>query len=297
MSCPICGDTTFWSILFARDPQVDGWRAELGDNDTYDWRLCRRCGNGYPSHQPDMRVLRRAWASNRTDEGQPPAERQKIWAYRLAISRAGAGRSFRLFAPLAARPSGRFLDIACGLGETVRSFSQHGWAAEGIDADPSTEAFHREAGIQTRIGQFEQLDVGGGFDIIHIAHAIYFITEPMAFIRTVRERLAPQGLFCIVLANFMANEDTSQPAYAHTFFPCASSMRYALALAGFEVVLTRSLSGSTYIAARIADQPRLPSVSPAAIRMLHRTKNLRHEAIGRPYLALRRLAKRLVGRA
>ena len=35
----------------------------------------------------------------------------------------------------------RFLDIGCGLGETVRIFADNGWDAEGVDADPSTAPF------------------------------------------------------------------------------------------------------------------------------------------------------------
>ena len=94
----------------------------------------------------------------------------------------------------------------------------HGWDAEGIDADPSTEPFHRELGISSRIGQLEQLEIGKEYDVIHIAHAIYFVTNPMNFLRMVRERLAPEGLFCIVLADFMASVDPALPSYVHTFF-------------------------------------------------------------------------------
>jgi len=297
MSCPICGEGDFWSLAFNRDAQIEGWRAQLGDSAWYDWRLCRRCGNAYPSRQPDLRVLERVWAANRADSGLPPAEREQVWAYRRAISRAGAERSFRLFAPLTAARSGRFLDIACGLGETVRIFAEHGWDAQGIDADPSTEPSHRQLGIRARIGQFEQLDIGDGFDVIHIAHAIYFITDPISFIRAVRARLAPRGLFCVVLADFMANADAGLPSYAHTFFPTASSMRYALALAGFEVVLSKARSGSIFIAARPAAAPTMPHVSPATIKVLYRTKALRHVTLGRPYLALRGLIKAVVRRA
>jgi SAM-dependent methyltransferase len=189
---------------------------------------------------------------------------------------------------------GRFLDVGCGLGETVRLFGDKGWDAEGIDADPSTERFHREAGIRARIGQFEEVETASSYDLIQIAHAIYFITDPMAFIHKVRERLAPGGVFGVVLADLMANADPSLPSYAHTFFPTGSSMRYALALAGFEVVLSKKLSGSIYIAARQAVSPTLPHVSPATIRLLYQTKRLRYAVIGRPYLALRQAAKTLL---
>jgi SAM-dependent methyltransferase len=297
MSCPICGATDFWGIPFNRDAQIESWRMQLGDNAAYDWRLCRRCGNAYPSRQPDLRVLERVWAANRGDEGLPPDERERVWVHRRTISRAGAARSLRLFAPFAGGRPGRFLDIACGLGETVRLFAEHGWDAQGIDADPSTEPSHRQLGIRARIGQFEHLDIGEGFNLIHIAHAIYFITDPMSFIRTMRARLAPQGLFCVVLADFMANADAGLPSYAHTFCPTASSMRYALALAGFEVVLSKSRASSIFMAARPVTAPAIPRVSPAAIRLLYRTKTLRHAAFGRPYLALRRTAKTLLQRS
>src|SRR5262245_54707905 len=201
MPCVICTEAGFWRISFAYDPDVARWRAETADDAEYEWRLCRRCGNAYPSHQPHLSVLQRIWNASRSDKCLTPDAKDVAWSYRRAISLAGANRSFRFFAPLASNRSGRFLDIACGLGETVRIFTMHGWNAEGIDTDPSTEKFHRELGIHSRIGQFEQLEIGQGYDIIHIAHAIYFITDPMNFLRMVRERLASEGLFCIVLAD------------------------------------------------------------------------------------------------
>jgi len=295
-ACPICHSAESWQIPFARDAQADAARAEAGDIAPYDWRLCRRCGNAYPSHPPFRPALQKIWDINRTDEKAGVAEKARIWAYRRSIARAGASCSYRLFARLAAKAKGRFLDIGCGLGETVRIFAEHGWGAEGIDADPSTAATHREVVIKTRIGQFEDIAPEGVYDIVHIAHAIYFITEPMAFMRKVRERLAPDGLFCVVLADFLANSDTALPGYVHTFFPTARSMRYALALAGFETVLSRRMSGSVFMAARPRANPPMPWVSPAAVWLLHRSKMLRYRLIGRPYLWLRGVAKTVLGR-
>ena len=216
-------------------------------------------------------------------------------AYRRFISRSGAERSYRLFAPLTGTSAGRFLDIACGLGETVRTFADHGWDAEGIDADPSTEPFHRELGIRTRIGQLEDIEIGSNYDVIHIAHAIYFITDPMKFLRTVRERLTAGGLFCIVLADFMSTLDPALPSYAHSFFPTASSMRYALALAGFDTIFSHREKGSIFLAARPAAAVEKPSVWPFGIWLLHRTKTLRYVLLGRPAIALVRAIKAFFG--
>ncbi len=297
MTCPICEHQESWAIAAVQDPQVEQLRAEKGHDTEHDWRLCQRCGNAYPRHPPNLHVLQKLWALNRIDSDSTPNQRDKIWAYRRAIARVGGQRSYRLFAPLARKTAGRFLDIACGLGETVRAFAVHGWNAEGIDADPSTALIHSEIGIQAQIGQFEELKLATGYDIIHISHAIYFITKPMRFMRIVREKLAPNGLFCIVLADFLANSDHALPGYVHSFFPTRLSMRYALALAGFEVVLCRRLSGSIFIAARAARKPAMPFVWPRGILLLYRTKTMRYILLGRPYVLLRRTVKRLIGRS
>ncbi len=296
MSCPVCNEQSFWPVPFADDPDVARWRADAGAQTDYEWRLCRRCGNAYPSQPPDLQILQRLWTTKRGDEGLTSADAEAAWEYRRRISRAGAARSFRQFAPLAGGPPGRFLDVGCGLGETVRTFADHGWDAQGIDPDPSTEHHHRAIGIKAHIGQFEQSDDTTTYDIIHIAHAIYFITDPMNFVRTVRRRLNPGGLFCVVLADLMANADAGRPSYSLTFYPTAASMRYALALAGFEVIRESKQSGSIFLAARPAAAPELPRIHPAAILLLHRTKALRHALIGRPYLALRELAGKLLKR-
>jgi len=293
MNCPICGFHGYWLIPSARDPQAEKLLSNA-DSRSYEWRLCRKCGNGYPSNPPDLAVLQKLWALNRADSELSESQQAATRAYRRAIAKAGGERSYRLFAPLTGK-TGRFLDIACGLGETVRVFATHGWEAEGVDADPSTERFHRELGIRSRIGQLERVEIGNNCDVIHIAHAIYFITDPVNFLRMARERLAPGGLFCVVLADFMANVDPALPSYVHTFFPTASSMRYALALAGFETILSRRLSGSIFIAARPASAVARPPVWPAGIRVLYRTKRLRYAVLGLPYVTLARAVKHLIG--
>lgn len=290
MRCPICGEAASWPIQHRRDPQIETWRGEIGDQRPYEWRLCRRCGNAFPSAQPDLKVLQQVWRAARDVSGTDEDQKAACWRFRRRISRIAAARSYRLFSPLAG-PPGRFIDIACGLGETVRLFAEHGWQAEGIDADPSMEPLHRERGITTRIGQIETMALQGNYDLIHIAHAIYFITRSTDLLRAAREHLSGSGLLCVVISDFMSSVDADPPSYAHTFIPTGASMCYALALAGFETVLNRRLSGSIYLAARPSSRPPAVRVRPRRILLAHRTKALRHLLIGRPYLWLRALAK------
>ncbi len=295
MNCPICDGVHYWPIRSTLDPTVERWRREAGDDAGYEWLLCRRCANAYPSHQPDLRVLQKIWLQHKSTPGLTSAELKDQWEVRRAAGRTIAGRSLKIFAPLA-ESTGRFLDIACGFGETVKAFADKGWDAEGIDADSSIADLHREMEIHVRYGQIEQMNLGAEYRIIHIAHAVYFITEPMRFLAEIRKRLSANGLFCVVLSDFFAHHDPSLPSYGHTFFPSAASMRYALAMAGFETIVCKKLSGSIYIAARPALAVKPPSVSPAWTLFLLRTKPWRYALIGRPYLALRWAPKFLLGR-
>jgi 2-polyprenyl-3-methyl-5-hydroxy-6-metoxy-1,4-benzoquinol methylase len=138
---------------------------------------------GLPSAQPDLKVLQQVWRAARGTSGTDADQKAARWRFRRQISRTASARSYRLFSPLAGAP-GRFIGIACGLGETVRRFAEHGGQAEGIDADPSMEPLHREHGIMSRIGQIETIALQGHYDLIHIAHAIYFIRQPMDLLRT-----------------------------------------------------------------------------------------------------------------
>jgi SAM-dependent methyltransferase len=301
MNCPICESADYWPVRSVLDPQIERWRCEEGDTAAYEWRMCRTCANGYPSHQPLLPVLQKAWLEHKSTPGLSAEELEQVWARRRAGVRVIAARSFRIFAPLAGESGRRFLDVACGFGETVKTFADHGWDAEGIDADSSISHVHREMGIRVRHGQIEEMDLGetelgARYQIVHIAHAIYFITNPMRFLKEVRKRLAEDGLFCVVLSDFYAHHEPSLPTYAHTFFPSAASMRYALALAGFKTIACKRVSGSIYLAARPASAIEAPFVSPGRTHFLFRTKPLRYALIGRPYLALRHAAKFLIGR-
>ena len=210
--CSLCGSGEAWSLRWSADPVVQQWRIAHGDSREYDWRLCRRCGNAFPSFQPDLALLSFFWNRDRQDADTPGGSDDAIWDRRKQATRKQAARSFGVFAGLCGgAPPRRLLDIACGLGETVKYFADRGWDAFGIDADPALLRFHKEIGIRTEIAQIENAKIEGTFDIILIAHAIYFITQPRSFLESLKPRLNAGGSLCIVLADFMASDDRGLP--------------------------------------------------------------------------------------
>jgi SAM-dependent methyltransferase len=282
-------------VPYRQAPEIEAWRAGTGGDSDYAWRLCRRCGNAYPTEPPSLGILARCWETIHVVDGADPAHAATVWEGRREAGRINAERSYRLLAPFFHGKPGRFLDIACGLGETVRLFAERGWDAEGTDADPTMLPIHQKIGICSRIGQIETMELDGSYDIIHIAHAIYFITDPMAFLAKLRSRLTQDGLLCIVLSDLMSSLDSGLPSYSHTFYPSVDSMRYALALASFESVLVQRTPGSIYLVARAAAvEP--PRINTRRIYWLHRTKPLRLATLGRAAQMLRPLARKLLRR-
>lgn len=274
--CGFCGTMRAWTIPHAPGPvpQV--------------WRLCAGCGNAWPDPPPDPAVLARIWQASRSQD--PPERAAALAAERRRIAALGAARAVGFYAGLPARRPGRMIDIGCGQGATVRAFADAGWDALGVDADPTMAPFHAELGISSRIGQVEALDLPAECDLIHTAHAIYFVGDPAGFLRRMAGLLAEGGVLGVTIADMMAWHDTTRPAYAHTFFPTGESMARAIALAGFTVLATRRAHGSVMIAARRGDGP-LPPVSPRLIRLAHQTRGVRNAVAG-PAVALAQRLRR-----
>ncbi len=290
-ACPICGSSDLRPVPYDRMPEVEAILARRKPASGYGWFLCRRCGNATPSEQPDREVLSEYWQSNRTSVTDTAA-----WDYRRKIARIGAERSWELFAPqyIGAEP-GRFLDIGCGLGVTVRRFQDGGWTATGIDADATTMASHRELGLETRIGQIEDQSWPERFDLVQIAYAIYFITEPVCYLRRLHDIMTPDGTLAIVIADLLSSVQKGGPSYLHTWLPTAASLQYALAEAGYVTVLSKTIKGSHFIAARRGSAPR-PRVSADLTLLRHRTRDLRWWCIGAPRAKLKTWVAPLIGR-
>jgi SAM-dependent methyltransferase len=292
MGCMICGSDMLESIPFDRIAAADGVLARRGLAAAYEWRLCMRCGNATPASAADPAALEEIWQSNR----QTPGDQNAQWAYRRRIAEIGARRSWDVFSGLRkGAGQGRFLDIACGHGMAVKLFKDSGWHAEGSDIDATMKPFHDELGITTRIGPVENEAWDEPFDLIQIAYAIYFITDPKAYLARLRGLLKPDGHLALVIADHLAYTCESGPNYAHTFIPTAQSLAYLLNLAGYDVVLTRKIKDTTYLAARPGGSTP-PVIDTKAILRAHRTRALRWRLIGANRARLRALVARLTGR-
>ncbi len=283
--CPLCGHHGSWTISFYDDEQKKTIRREHG----YCWLLCARCGNGFPSIEPEFAQLQSYWNRNRIESGKQLIS-EAVWKERLDQAETWANRTYEFARPFIKSGMSRYLDVACGLGASVGLFQRLGWQSEGIDADPNTSVFHEKFGIKVTIGQIETLKTQLFFDIVSISHAIYFVKDPRQFIQRVRELLAEKGLFLVILSDLLSSLNIGRPGYAHTWYPTKESLVYVLEQEGFQIIQSKSLKGSILVLAQVDDK-KIPIGHPLRSYIAHRTQWLRQFLIGRPRLLLARGVK------
>lgn len=281
MICPLCGNEGSKAVPFM-DPESNKIICRETD---YHWRCCTQCGNAFPSQEPTLPELQAFWDRNRV-ELPASSDPEVIWQRRYRESWVWANRTWDFVSPFLQPGMKRFLDIACGLGTTVKLFQDKGWQAEGIDADPSTRVYHEKAGIRCMIGQVEQFKYEERYDVICIAHAIYFMTDPLGFVRRIKGMLQPGGMFIVVLSNLLSSGSEGSPLYAHTWFSTGESLAYTLEQEGFRILKSERIGGSTLVLAtpvKLGDAPaQRTSVNFLKIYLLHRTHELRYALYGRP---------------
>jgi len=279
--CPICKSSRSWVIRFNKS----GINLLEDKFKNYSWRLCKKCGNAYPAPAPEINDLQKYWIQNRI-ETSGGLITEEVWNKRQSQDLMWAERTFKFVKPFVTNKNKEYLDIACGLGANVKFFSDNGWIAEGIDADPNTKKFHDILGINSTIGQIEQIETKKLYDLISISHAIYFITEPGRFIQEVKNMLAMQGLFLVVLSDFFSNLSDGQPGFAHTWYPTPFSMEYALEQEGFLIISRKKIRGSVLILARKDNGKEVSTkrINTLLCYFLHLTQSIRYKLIGRPIL-------------
>jgi 2-polyprenyl-3-methyl-5-hydroxy-6-metoxy-1,4-benzoquinol methylase len=120
------------------------------------------------------------------------------------------GRSEVLLARLATLPDvprlGKVVDVGCGTGATLSSFSKRGgWRLYGLEIDSKNLASLK------RIDGFEELytcapvDLPGEFDLVTMVHSLEHFPDPLATLRDLRGKIAPGGRIFVEVPNAEAN--------------------------------------------------------------------------------------------
>jgi SAM-dependent methyltransferase len=102
---------------------------------------------------------------------------------------------------------GALLDIGCGNGSFLQAYgrSNPGWRMTGLELDARNKACVESVPGVTHlhVGSIDSLD--NKFDLIVMIHALEHIPNPVAFLRSLLERLNPEGRLLIQVPNLEAS--------------------------------------------------------------------------------------------
>jgi 2-polyprenyl-3-methyl-5-hydroxy-6-metoxy-1,4-benzoquinol methylase len=188
ISCNACGADAFQELSVA-----DGWH--IG--------RCRQCSliylNPMPFFAPSAEFSRLSldFQYTRFQRNLTPEmlQHDKVQMRRQLdmAARLGNGRM----------SPGRFLDVGCGSGASVRAAADLGWQAAGIDIDPVLVDLGREElQVDLRCGTLPDAQLAGSqFHFIRFRDVIEHLPNPYEVLLEVQRLLVPGGMALIATPN------------------------------------------------------------------------------------------------
>lgn len=175
-----------------------------------------------------------------------------------------------VFRTSAAGGTGKVLDIGCGNGATLKSFSMRspGWELYGHELNSGAEsALLRIPGFR-RLFSGDLSEVNEQFDLVFMVHSLEHFVDPPVAVNNVADLLSPDGWLFIEVCNVLENPfDLLIADHLMHFSP--NSLEALLARSGLEVVhaSTNCVKKEISILARRSRGSRLreEEMSPSSI--------------------------------
>ena len=97
----------------------------------------------------------------------------------------------------------RFLEIGCGLGQTIFWFEEQGFEVSGIEPDERNVLLINQKlkSGHCNVGFAEEFDISGDYDVIWISHVFEHLIRPDLFLRKCKEHLTSNGILFIEVPN------------------------------------------------------------------------------------------------
>lgn len=98
---------------------------------------------------------------------------------------------------------GRFLDVGCGPGFSVKAAIDCGWEAAGVDVDQNLiEAGRRDLGVELRCSDLTDCRFESDqFHFARLKSVLQFLPDPLDVLREVTRILAPGGIVLVIVPN------------------------------------------------------------------------------------------------
>ena len=183
----------------------DGHRGEIIDRvNGYDIVNCHACGFRHVLQLPTADELRAAYSESYYANEKPTyvaraqedAEWQRLaWQDRLS-----------LFEDLLERDPTRpfsVLDIGCGPGWFLKTASDRGWKAQGIEPSRQAAAFAQSLGLDILNVMFDEATAvrADHADVVHLNNMLEHVADPIGLLKLAISRVWPGGLVCVGVPN------------------------------------------------------------------------------------------------
>lgn len=272
--CHICQAANILLIeRFAKLAQVTSdcrpWRTggKLG--------ICQSCGFvqkiADDAFMRDCQEIYRTYAVYYQADGQE----QKVFEQSKGLSQS---RSESILAQLlkqdALPAGGTLLDIGCGNGNLLRSFSKlfPTWVLSGLEFDEKNRFSIEKIENVSAFYSCELTDIAEQFDMISMIHCLEHIVDPVHFLWKVKDKLTPHGLLLIEIPNYTLNPFDLVIA-DHCMHLDKNNIKNLLEQCGFEIVLTSTdivPKEMTILARKNVALKIVLSVSETALEASHR---------------------------
>lgn len=137
------------------------------------------------------------------------------------------------------------LDVGCGDGWHLRLMQDHGLDCLGVEVDPVARRAAEESGL-TVVASLD--DLTSFFDRVVLSHVLEHVSDPVVFLSSVRERLAPDGLIRVSVPNIESLQAEIFGTYwegwdlpRHRWHFAGSTLRSVVEAAGLVVYELRSV--------------------------------------------------------
>lgn len=169
--------------------------------------LCRACGaTQSPSDEQWLEEIREIYSDYHAYHQAGGVEQHVMDPSTGELRRRSEVLVDRLLGLPDVPASGKVLDVGCGTGATLKSFSERGgWRLYGQEMD--TKNLH----FLSPLAGFEALytdtpaSLPGQFDLITMVHALEHFPEPAQTLRDLRSKIAPGGRIFVEVPNAEAN--------------------------------------------------------------------------------------------
>lgn len=195
--CPVCNTSTLEEqLVFTTNKTIT--------QKSFESRLveCPNCSHVFLNPQPIWQELEPFYTEgytcyqNEQDESSP----EKLIEKKDSIFfNAESGE----FSNIPIVVGGRFLDVGCGTGDHVATFSQFGMEAEGVEPSAFAAKKAQNLGLKVFCGTLQEAHYPDSqFDVVSMTHVLEHVPQPLEVLQECYRILKPDGILVIGVPNF-----------------------------------------------------------------------------------------------